>query len=47
MKLFFQINKYLLETAKDDGMYDFVDYNNAPAEYCGIEINTNVLNYQF
>jgi hypothetical protein len=46
-KLFFQLNKYLLETAKRDGMYNFVDYNNAPAEYCGIEINTNVLNYQF
>jgi len=46
-KLFFQLNKYLLETAKNDGMYDFVDYNNVPAEYCGIEINTNVLNYQF
>jgi hypothetical protein len=46
-KLFFQINKYLLETAKNDKMYDFVDYNSAPAEYCGIEINTNVLNYQF
>jgi len=46
-KLFFQLNKYLLETAKNDGMYNFVDYNNVPAEYCGIEINTNVLNYQF
>lgn len=46
-KLFFQLNKYLLETAKNDGMYNFIDYNNVPAEYCGIEINTNVLNYQF
>lgn len=46
-KLFFQLNKFLLETAKNDGMYDFIDYNSVPAEYCGIEINTNVLNYQF
>ena len=46
-KLFFELNKYLLETAKNAEMYDFVDYNNKPSEYCGIEINTNVLNYNF
>jgi translation elongation factor EF-Tu-like GTPase len=46
-KLFFEINKYLLETAKDNNMYTFSDYNNVPEEYCGIEINTNVLNYNF
>ena len=46
-KLFFELNKYLLETAKNEKMYDYVDYNNVPAEYCGIEINTNVLNYNF
>ena len=46
-KLFFEINKYLLETAKNSNMYDFIDYNNKPEEYCGIEINTNVLNYSF
>jgi hypothetical protein len=46
-KLFFEINKYLLETSKNEEMYDFVDYNNKPEEYCGIEINTNVLNYSF
>lgn len=46
-KLFFELNKYLLETAKNVGMYDFVDYNNKAEEYCGIEINTNVLNYNF
>jgi hypothetical protein len=46
-KLFFELNKYLLETAKNSEMYDFVDYNSVPAEYCGIEINTNVLNYNF
>jgi len=46
-KLFFELNKYLLETAKDVEMYEFIDYNNKPEEYCGIEINTNVLNYNF
>ena len=46
-KLFFEINKYILQTAKDSGMYDFVDYNSKSEEYCGIEINTNVLNYNF
>jgi hypothetical protein len=46
-KLFFEINKYILQTAKDSGMYDFVDYNSKAEEYCGIEINTNVLNYNF
>lgn len=45
--LFFEINKYLLETAKNEKMYNFVDYNNTPSEYCGIVINTNVLNYDF
>lgn len=46
-KLFFELNKYLLETAKDVEMYEFIDYNSKPEEYCGIEINTNVLNYNF
>jgi hypothetical protein len=46
-KLFFELNRYLLETSKDEGMYNFIDYNNEPEEYCGIEINTNVLNYNF
>ncbi len=46
-KLFFELNKYLLETAKDAEMYEFIDYNSKPEEYCGIEINTNVLNYNF
>jgi len=46
-RLFFELNKYLLETAKNDSMYNFIDYNTVPEEYCGIEINTNVLNYNF
>ena len=44
-KLFFELNRYLLQTAKDNNMYTFVDYNNKPEEYCGIKIYTNVLNY--
>jgi len=46
-KLFFELNRYILETAQDNNMYEFVDYNNTPEEYCGIQIYTNVLNYEF
>jgi predicted metal-dependent hydrolase len=46
-KLFFELNKYILETAKNNELYTYLDYNNEPEEYCGIEINTNVLNYNF
>ena len=46
-KLFFELNRYILETAQQNNMYEFVDYNNIPEEYCGIQIYTNVLNYEF
>jgi predicted metal-dependent hydrolase len=46
-KLFFELNRYILETAKENNMYEYVDYNNTPEEYCGIQIYTNVLNYAF
>ena len=46
-KLFFELNRYILETAQKLKMYDYVDYNNTPEEYCGIQIYTNVLNYAF
>ena len=46
-KLFFELNRYILETAQENNMYEFVDYNNIPEEYCGIQIYTNVLNYEF
>jgi len=46
-KLFFELNKYLLETAEKMSMYELVDYNTKPEEYCGIQIYTNVLNYNF
>ncbi len=46
-KLFFELNKYILETAQNINIYKFVDYNSTPEEYCGIQIYTNVLNYNF
>jgi predicted metal-dependent hydrolase len=46
-KLFFELNKYLLEVAKDENLYTYNDYNTTPEEYCGIQIYTNVLNYKF
>ena len=46
-KLFFELNRYILETAQENNIYEFVDYNNIPEEYCGIQIYTNVLNYEF
>lgn len=46
-KLFFELNRYILETAQKNKMYEFVDYNSTPEEYCGIQIYTNVLNYEF
>jgi hypothetical protein len=46
-KLFFELNKYILETAKDTNLYSYNDYNTKPEEYCGIQIYTNVLNYKF
>ena len=46
-KSFFELNKYLLEVAKDENMYSYNDYNTTPEEYCGIQIYTNVLNYKF
>lgn len=46
-KLFFELNRYLLETAQQIGLYSYNDYNTIPEEYCGIQIYTNVLNYKF
>ena len=41
--LFNQINKRLLEYAVECGVYQYKDYDRKPEEYCGIEINTNLL----
>jgi predicted metal-dependent hydrolase len=36
--------KWLLKIATENGLYKYVDYNNNPQEYCGLTINSNVLN---
>jgi len=38
---FWQNFKYLLENAKEAGIYDPVDYKKTPQEYCGMTINDN------
>lgn len=38
---FWQNFKFMLENAKDAGIYHPVDYKKKPHEYCGMEINDN------
>jgi hypothetical protein len=38
---FWQNFKFLLENAKEVGVYNPVDYKKAPKEYCGMTINDN------
>jgi hypothetical protein len=38
---FWQNFKYLLQNAKDAGIYDPVDYKKNPQQYCGMNINDN------
>jgi hypothetical protein len=38
---FWQNFKYLLENAKEAGIYDPVDYKKKPKQYCGMNINDN------
>lgn len=38
---FWQNFKFLLENAKDAGIYNPVDYKKNPREYCGLKINDN------
>jgi hypothetical protein len=38
---FWQNFKYLLENAKEAGIYNPVDYKKNPQEYCGMKINDN------
>jgi hypothetical protein len=38
---FWQNFKFLLENAKEAGIYDPVDYKKKPQEYCGMKINDN------
>jgi len=38
---FWQNFKYLLQNAKEAGIYDPVDYKKKPQQYCGMDINDN------
>ena len=38
---FWQNFKWILQNAKEAGIYDPVDYKNSPQEYCGMKINDN------
>lgn len=38
---FWQNFKFLLQNAKDSGIYSPVDYKKDPQQYCGMEINDN------
>jgi len=38
---FWENFKFLLQNAKEAGIYDPVDYKNSPEEYCGMTINDN------
>lgn len=40
---FWQNFKFLLQNAKDAGIYDPVDYKNEPQDYCGMKITDNPL----
>jgi hypothetical protein len=41
LQAFWQNFKFLLENAKDAGIYKVVDYKNNPAPYCGMDITDN------
>lgn len=38
---FWENFKFLLQNAKDAGLHNPIDYNKAPAEYCGMKITDN------
>ena len=40
---FWQNFKFLLENAKDAGIYEAKDYKNEPQDYCGMKITDNPL----
>jgi hypothetical protein len=42
-KLFFDINKFLLKQAMEYNIYNYVNYNARPMEYCGIQLNHTIL----
>lgn len=43
--LFSKINKFLLENAMKIGIYKYKNYSSYPIEYCGMDLNTNILDY--
>jgi hypothetical protein len=42
-KLFNKINKFLLTSAIDQGIYDYRDYKHKHKEYCGIKLTNTIL----
>lgn len=44
--IFWKNFKWLLRIATDNGLYQYVDYNMTPQKYCGLTINSNVLNHE-
>lgn len=43
-KLFFDINVFLLKQAMEFNIYQYINYDTKPMEYCGISLNHTVLN---
>jgi hypothetical protein len=43
--LFDRIFNFYLTEAIKLGLYNYEDYNTSPVMYCGMELNTNILNY--
>lgn len=43
--LFSKINKFLLENAIKIGIYRYKNYSSYPIEYCGMDLNTNIMDY--
>jgi predicted metal-dependent hydrolase len=43
-ELFYKINKYLLKKAISYQLYNYIDYDINNIEYCGIQLNKNIIN---
>jgi len=43
-KLFGNINKFLLKQAMNINIYNYSNYEANPVEYCGMDLNTTILN---
>lgn len=42
--LFLKINTFLLDKARDIGIYKYKNYSQFPEEYCGMTLTSNILN---